>query len=65
MDHTGKSKTIVEQEESFVRMSAIVMHTWASSKSPGEGVQFFFSAGGGLIFQNRGGVPSKIFSRIS
>ena len=29
-------------------------HTWASSKSPGEGVQFFFSRGG-LIFQNRGG----------
>ena len=26
-------------------------HTWASSKSPGEGVQFFFSRGG-LIFNN-------------
>ena len=26
MDHTGKSNTIVEQEDSFVRMSAIVMY---------------------------------------
>ena len=56
MDHTGKSKTIVEQEESFVRMSAIVMHTWASSKSPGEGVQFFFQQGGA-----RAGGPFKNF----
>ena len=38
-------------------------HTWASSKSSGEGVQFF-SAGVGLIFQNRGrpgGGPFKSF----
>ena len=36
-------------------------------KAQGRGSNFF-SAGGGLIFQNRegpGGVPSKIFSRIS
>ena len=39
-------------------------HTWASSKSPGEGVQLFFQQGG-LIFQNRGGPLQKFFSRIS
>ena len=32
----------------------ILEHTWASSKSPGEGVQFFFSRGG-PDFSKQGG----------
>ena len=39
-------------------------HTWASSKSPGEGVQFFFHQGGPDFSKQGGGrgVPSKFFS---